>query len=243
MQRNIKLEIEYEGTDFSGWQIQPKLRTVQGEIQDKLQTILGHKINLIGAGRTDVGVHALGQAANFKTTNELSKNSIINGLNGLLPNDIVIKRIEEVDLNFNSRYDAKSRLYKYRIYLGRTAIWRKYVWEVLYSLNLENILEATKKIQGEHDFSSFCVAESTKNNNACRVFSAIWEKSSDELIFKIEADRFLHAMVRSLVGTLIEVGRGYFSVSDFVNIMEVKDRKKAGPTAPACGLYLAEVKY
>jgi len=241
--RNIKLEIEYDGTDFYGWQIQPKLRTVQGEIQDKLKTILGHKINLIGAGRTDVGVHALGQAANFKTTSEVSKNSIINGLNGLLPDDIVIKRIEEVDLNFNSRYNAKSRLYKYRIYLGRTAIWRKYVWEVLYSLNLENILEATKKIQGEHDFSSFCVAESTKDNNACRVFSAIWEKSSDELIFKIEADRFLHAMVRSLAGTLIEVGRGYFSVSDFVNIMEAKDRKKAGPTAPACGLYLIEVKY
>ena len=243
MQRNIKLEIEYEGTDFSGWQIQPKLRTVQGEIQDKLQTILGHKINLIGAGRTDVGVHALGQVVNFKTTNELDKNSIINGLNGLLPDDIVIKRIEEVDLNFNSRYDAKSRLYKYRIYLGRTAIWRKYVWEVLYSLNLENIFEATKKIEGEHDFSSFCVAESTKDNNACRVFSAIWEKSEDELIFKIEADRFLHTMVRSLVGTLVEVGRGYFSASDFVNIMEAKDRKKAGPTAPACGLYLVEVKY
>jgi tRNA pseudouridine38-40 synthase len=243
MLRNIKLEIEYDGTDFHGWQVQPKLRTVQGEVQDKLETILGHKINLIGAGRTDVGVHALGQVANFKTTNELSKNSIINGLNGLLPDDIVIKRIEEVDLNFNSRYDAKSRLYKYRIYLGRTAIWRKYVWEVLYSLNLENILEATKKIQGEHDFSSFCVAESTKDNNACRVFSAIWEKSSAELIFRIEADRFLHAMVRSLAGTLIEVGRGYFSVSDFVNIMEAKDRKKAGPTAPACGLYLIEVKY
>jgi len=243
MPRNIKLEIEYDGTDFHGWQIQPKLRTVQGEIQDKLETILGHKINLIGAGRTDVGVHALGQAANFKTTSELDKISIINGLNGLLPDDIVIKKIEEVDLNFNSRYDAKSRLYKYRIHLGRTAILRKHVWEVLYSLNLENILEATKKIQGEHDFSSFCVAESTKDNNACRVFSAIWEKSSDELIFKIEADRFLHAMVRSMVGTLIEVGRGYFSVSDFVNIMEAKDRKKAGPTAPACGLYLVEVKY
>jgi tRNA pseudouridine38-40 synthase len=243
MLRNIKLEIEYDGTDFYGWQIQPKLRTVQGEIQNKLETILGHKINLIGAGRTDVGVHALGQVANFKTASELRKNSIINGLNGLLPDDIVIKRIEEVDLNFNSRYDAKSRLYKYRIYLGRTAIWRKYVWEVLYSLNLENILEATKKIEGEHDFSSFCVAESSKDNNFCRVFSAIWEKSNDELIFKIEADRFLHAMVRSLVGTLVEVGRGYFSVSDFADIMEAKDRKKAGPTAPACGLYLVEVKY
>jgi tRNA pseudouridine38-40 synthase len=243
MVRNIKLEIEYDGTEFHGWQVQPKLRTVQGEIQDKLKTILGHKINLIGAGRTDVGVHALGQVANFKTANELSKNSIINGLNGLLPDDIVIRKIEEVESNFNSRYDAKSRLYKYRIYLGRTAIWRKYVWEVLYSLNLENIFEATKRIEGEHDFSSFCVAESSKDNNACRVFSAIWEKSSDELIFKIEADRFLHAMVRSLVGTLVEVGRGYFSVSDFVNIMEAKDRKKAGPTAPACGLYLVEVKY
>jgi tRNA pseudouridine38-40 synthase len=243
MVRNIKLEIEYDGTDFHGWQVQPKLRTVQGEIQDKLETILGHKINLIGAGRTDVGVHALGQVANFKTTSELNKNSIINGLNGLLPDDIVVKKIEEVDLNFNSRYSAKSRLYKYRIHLGRTAILRKYVWEVLYSLNLENILEATKKIEGEHDFSSFCVAESTKDNNACRVFSAIWEKSEDELIFKIEADRFLHAMVRSLAGTLVEVGRGYFSVSDFADIMEAKDRKKAGPTAPAGGLYLVEVKY
>jgi tRNA pseudouridine38-40 synthase len=243
MQRNIKLEIEYDGTDFHGWQIQPKLRTVQKEIQDKLETILGHKINLIGAGRTDVGVHALGQVANFKTTSELDKNSIINGLNGLLPDDIVIKSIEEVDLNFNSRYDAKSRLYKYRIYPGRTAILRKYVWEVLYLLNFEDILEATKKIEGKHDFSSFCVAESTKNDNVCDVFAANWERAELELVFKIEADRFLHAMVRSLVGTLVEVGRGYFSVSDFVNIMEAKDRRKAGPTAPACGLYLVKVEY
>ena len=243
MLRNIKLEIEYDGTDFYGWQIQPKLRTVQGEIQEKLEIISGHKINLIGAGRTDVGVHALEQVANFKTTSELDKSAIINGLNGFLPDDIVIKKTEEVDLNFNSRYNAKSRLYKYRIHLGRTAILRNYVWEVLYSLNLENIFEATKKIEGEHDFSSFCVVESTKDNNVCHVFYVNWEKSGDELIFKIEADRFLHTMVRSLVGTLVEVGRGYFSVSDFVNIMEAKDRKKAGPTAPACGLYLAEVKY
>jgi tRNA pseudouridine38-40 synthase len=243
MERNIKLEIEYDGTDFHGWQIQPNLRTVQGEIQEKLETILGHNVNLIGAGRTDVGVHAWGQVANFKTTSELDKKSIINGLNGLLPDDIVIKKAQDVNLNFNSRYDAKSRLYKYRIHLGRTAILRNYVWKVSYSLNLENIFEATERIEGEHDFSSFCVAESTKDNNVCNVFSANWEKSGDELIFKIEADRFLHTMVRSLVGTLVEVGRGYFSVSDFVNIMEAKDRKKAGPTAPACGLYLAEVKY
>ena len=243
MEKNLKLEIEYDGKDFYGWQTQPKLRTVQEEIQGRLETILGHKINLIGAGRTDVGVHALGQVANFKTTSKLSIDSIINGLNGLLPGDIVIKGIEEVDLNFNSRYDAKSRSYKYRIHLGRTAILRNSVWEVLYPLNLEDIFEATEKIEGKHDFSSFCVAESTKDNNFCQVFSAGWEKSGNELIFKTEADRFLHTMVRSLVGTLVEVGRGYFTVSDFGNIMEAKDRKKAGPTAPACGLYLVEVEY
>jgi tRNA pseudouridine38-40 synthase len=243
MLRNIKLEIEYDGTNFYGWQVQPKLRTVQGEIQDKLNTILKHDINLIGAGRTDVGVHALCQVADFKTENSLDKESILRGLNGLLPDDVVIKKAEEVDLDFNARYNAKSRLYKYRAYLGRTAILKRYVWEVLYSLNLEKILKATDEIRGEHDFSSFCVAESTKENNICKVTSVTWEKSGSELIFVIEADRFLHTMVRSLVGTLIEVGRGYFSVSDFVNIMKANDRSKAGPTAPACGLYLVEVKY
>lgn len=241
--RNIKLEIEYDGTNFHGWQIQPNLRTVQGKIQDKLETILGEKVNLIGAGRTDVGVHAWGQVANFKTASELDQESIRNGLNGLLPGDVVIKRIEEVNVDFNSRYDAKSRLYKYSIHSGKTAILRHYVWEVLHSLDLEDIVEATQKTEGRHDFSSFCVAESSKDNNICQVFSADWEKSDDELIFKIEGDRFLHTMVRSLVGTLVEVGRKYFSVSDFVTIMEAKDRKKAGPTAPACGLCLVEVKY
>jgi tRNA pseudouridine38-40 synthase len=243
MLRNIKLKIEYDGTNFYGWQVQPKLRTVQGEIRDRLNTVLGHEVNLTGSGRTDVGVHALGQVANFKTENQLNKESILRGLNGLLPDDIVINRVEEVELDFNARYSAKSRVYKYRVYLGRTAILRKYVWEVLYSLNLEKILKATEEICGERDFSSFCVAESTKENSICKVASATWEKSGNELIFVVKADRFLHTMVRSLVGTLIEVGRGYFSVSDFVNIIKAKDRRKAGPTAPACGLYLVEVKY
>jgi tRNA pseudouridine38-40 synthase len=243
MLRNIKLEIEYDGTDFYGWQVQPKLRTVQGEIEDKLSVILQQKVDLIGAGRTDVGVHALGQVANFKTENRLEVEAILRGLNGLLPDDIVIKNAEEVDLDFNSRYSAKSRVYHYRIFLGRTAILRRYVWEVSYTLNLDTLFQATCKIEGKHDFSSFCVAESAKENNVCKVMEAVWKQSEHEMIFTIEADRFLHTMVRSLVGTLIEVGRGYFSVEDFVNIMEAKDRKKAGPTAPACGLYLVEVRY
>jgi tRNA pseudouridine38-40 synthase len=243
MQRNIKLEIEYDGTDFHGWQIQPKLRTVQKEIQDKLKVILKHDITLIGSGRTDVGVHALGQVANFKIQNKLDTESILRGLNGLLPPDVVIKSVDEVDLSFNARYSAKSRVYKYRLFLGRTAILRNFVWEVSYSLDPEKMSETTNQVIGEHDFSSFCVAESTKEDNICHVMTANWKRSKKELVFEIEANRFLHTMVRSLVGTLIEVGRGYFSVTDFIEIMKSKDRRKAGPTAPACGLYLVEVKY
>ena len=243
MQRNIKLEIEYDGTDFHGWQMQPKLRTVQGEIQEKLKTILGHEASLIGAGRTDVGVHALGQVANFKTDNPLDSETILKGLNGLLPHDVAVKKVQEVDSDFHARYSATSRLYRYRIYRGRTAILRRYVWEVLYSLNLERIVRATQGIQGEHDFSSFCVAESAKDNSVCNVTLASWEEYGDEMLLKIGANRFLHTMVRSLVGTLVEVGRGYFSVEDFSDIMKAKDRRKAGPTAPACGLHLVEVKY
>jgi tRNA pseudouridine38-40 synthase len=117
------------------------------------------------------------------------------------------------------------------------------VWEVLYSLNIDEMVKATEHIKGEHDFSSFCVAESAKENNVCRVIDTTWEQSGDGLTFKIEANRFLHTMVRSLVGTLVEVARGYFSVADFVHIMKAKDRRKAGPTAPACGLYLISVRY
>lgn len=243
MFRNIKLKIEYDGTDFCGWQIQPDLRTVQGEIENGLNTILKQKVSLIGAGRTDVGVHALGQVANFKTESDLEHAAIQRALNGILPDDIVIIDTEEVDLDFNSRFSAKSRVYRYRICTDRTAIFRKYVWGVSYPLNLEVLDQTTTQVQGEHDFTSFCVAESTKESNICKVKQAYWEKSKEELIFKIEADRFLHTMVRSLVGTLIEVARGYFSVTDFSRIMVARDRKKAGPTAPAHGLYLAEVKY
>jgi tRNA pseudouridine38-40 synthase len=225
MQRNIKLEIEYDGTDFHGWQMQPKLRTVQGEIQERLKTILRHEVSLIGAGRTDVGVHALGQVANFKTDNPLDSETILKGLNGLLPHDVAVKKVQEVDSDFHARYSATSRLYKYTVYRGRTALLRRYVWEVLYSLNLDKIRKATEEIQGQRDFSSFCVAESARENNVCGVTHATWEQSGTELIFRIESNRFLHTMVRSLVGTLVEVGRGYFSVEDFSDIMKAKDRR------------------
>jgi len=243
MLRNIKLEIEYDGTNFSGWQVQPKLKTVQGEIENKLKEILEEKIKLVSAGRTDVGAHALGQVANFKTFSQLNLDSIFYGLNSLLPEDIVIKNIKEVDFDFNSRYDAISRVYRYRVYLGRTALLRNYVWQFGYDVKISDIMKATEKILGENDFSSFCVAKSGKNNNFCNVIVASWRKRKNELILEIKADRFLHSMIRILVGTLMDVGRGYFSLKDFEEIFKSKDRKQAGKTAPACGLYLVKVNY
>jgi tRNA pseudouridine38-40 synthase len=243
MLKNIKLVIEYDGSLFHGWQIQPGLRTVQDEIEKALYTILNQKVTLIGAGRTDAGVHALGQVANFETGSSQDAEAIRKSLNGILPEDIVVHEAKEVDSNFNARYSATSRIYEYKIHRGRTALRKKFVWEVTYELNAATLMEATREVEGEHDFTSFCLTESGKENNTCHVNQALWEISGDEMIFRIEANRFLHNMVRSLVGTLIEVGRGYFSVSDFRKITEVKDRKRAGPTAPAHGLYLVEVKY
>jgi len=243
MTRNIKLRIEYDGTDFSGWQKQPKLRTVQGEIEDKLTGILREKITLTGSGRTDVGVHALEQVANFKTESELNLNSIYKGLNSLLPEDILIKEVEEAGSDFNSRYGAKSRIYRYKIYSGRDIFQRRYVWEVSYSLNFERIKKTTQVILGRQDFTSFCVSKSAKPDNHCQVMRADWKKDGNRLEFEIEADRFLHTMVRSLVGTLIDVGRGYLSLKDFADILKAKDHRKAGLTAPAKGLYLAKVNY
>jgi tRNA pseudouridine38-40 synthase len=243
MNRNIRLIIEYEGTDFSGWQRQPDSRTVQGEIEEELREILQDEVKLIGSGRTDAGVHALEQVANFKTESKLNLDSILKGLNSLLPEDILIKDIEEVNLDFNSRYSARSRVYRYKIYLGKSVFLRRYVWEVLFNLDFEKINSATQLIKGKHDFSSFCVTGSAKENNQCEILKAFWDKDGKNLEFEIEADRFLHSMVRSLVGTLVDVGRGYFTLEDFSEILKARDHTKAGLTAPAKGLYLVKVNY
>jgi len=241
--RNIKLVLEYDGSDFSGWQIQPDRRTVQGVIKEVLEKTLKEDINLIGSGRTDVGAHALAQVANFKTKTELELKAIFEGSNSLLPDDVLIREIQEVDPDFNARYSARSKVYRYRIYLTRTAILKRYVWEVSVPIDIEKMEEATGVISGQHDFSSFCVTKSTKEENLCQVMQAKWAGRNQSLIFEIEADRFLHSMVRSLVGTLVDVGRGYFSPSDFTEILKAKDRKRAGLTAPAKGLYLVKVNY
>lgn len=243
MARNLKLTIEYDGTDFAGWQIQASERTVQGEMEKVLTTILGKKTELVGSGRTDSGVHAFGQVANFVIEEEDDLPKLLHSLNSMLPTDIVIRELTEVPEDFHARYSAISRIYSYRIHLGRTALNHRHVWELPYDLSLDELKWCAEVIIGEHDFTSFCVAKSQKNDCSCEVLVADWKKVGRELLFHIEADRFLHTMVRSLVGTMVEVGRGFLPKEEFGEIVTLKDRTEAGPTAPAKGLCLVAVRY
>ncbi len=244
--RTIKLTIEYDGTRYLGWQVQPNGQTIQGVIQDHLKRLTGESLQLIGSGRTDAGVHALGQVAHFKTESRLDVDAIQRALNSLLPEDIVIRRAEEVEAEFHARRSARSKTYEYRI-LNRTtppAIDRQYVWHVPQKLSFDEMKKATHSLVGEHDFSAFRSVGSPTRSSVRNILRADWKRGKGGLLrFEIEATGFLKQMVRAIVGTLVEVGRGKTSGQEFKRILDSKDRKEAGPTAPAHGLFLNEVKY
>ncbi|OGP72847.1 MAG: tRNA pseudouridine(38-40) synthase TruA [Deltaproteobacteria bacterium RBG_16_50_11] len=244
--RTIKLTIEYDGTNYQGWQVQPQGSTIQGVIEEKLSVLTGEKVHLIGAGRTDAGAHASGQVAHFKTESSLKVLTVQKALNSLLPSDMVIRKVEEVDENFHARKSSRSKIYEYRVLneTVRSPFQREYAWHIPYPLNWGEMKRATKKLIGQHDFSSFRSAGSSTRTSVRKVVRAEWKGSRDGLIrFEIEANGFLKQMVRAIVGTLVEVGKGKISAAEFQGIIESKDRKEAGPTAPAHGLFLKEVKY
>jgi tRNA pseudouridine38-40 synthase len=244
--RNIRLLIEYDGTNYRGWQVQPKGQTVQGMIEEKLTMITGETIHLIGSGRTDAGAHAFGQVAHFKTTSRLSLSSIQRALNSLLPPDIVIRRADEVEDDFHARKKSISKIYEYRILNQnlRSVFNRMYAWYIPQKLDFKEMKEATRWLTGEHDFSSFRSVGSPTRTAVRKVVRTEWKRSRDGLIrFEIEANGFLKQMVRAIVGTLVEVGKGKISSEEFRRILESQDRNMAGPTAPAHGLFLKEVKY
>jgi len=244
--RTIKLTIEYDGTNYLGWQVQPKGPTIQRVLEETLKKITGEEVRLIGSGRTDAGVHAFGQVAHFKTHSKISLHSMARALNSLLPPDIVIRRVREVDENFHARKSCKSKIYEYRILNRnlRSAFYNKYAWHIPQKLNLKEMKEATRYLIGEHDFSSFRSVGTPTQTATRKVIRAEWKKGRDGLLyFEIEANGFLKQMVRAMVGTLVEVGRGRLSPEEFQEILQSKDRRKAGPTAPAHGLLLKEVKY
>jgi tRNA pseudouridine38-40 synthase len=244
--RNIKLLIEYDGTNYQGWQVQPEGPTIQGKLEEKLSRLTAERIHVIGSGRTDSGVHAFGQVAHFKTQSQMDIRTIQRALNSLLPPDIVIQEVEEVDESFHARKQSKSKVYEYRILNRnlRSAFHRGYVWHIPQKMNLTEMKKATQSLIGEHDFSAFRTVGSPTRTTVRRVIRAEWKRGRDGLIrFEIEANGFLKQMVRSIIGTLVEIGKGRMKATDFRKILNSKDRKEAGPTAPAQGLFLKEVKY
>ncbi len=243
MKRNIKLTIEYDGTDFVGWQRQPNGRTVQEEIESALAKITQEQMSIVGAGRTDSGVHARGQVANVVISSSLLTDEFNRALNGVLPNDIVILSVEEVEEKFSARYSAKEREYRYFISKQPTAIERKYCWQLGYHFDVEKMNRVALSILGINDFQSFCKSESGVEHYLCNIFESCWYEENSKLIYVIRANRFLHGMVRALVGTMVNIGRGYTTEQDFQEIMKSKNRSRAGQAAPAQGLFLERVIY
>jgi len=250
--RYFKLTIAYDGTDFHGWQIQANKPTIQGEIVSVLRRLTQEHILLHGAGRTDAGVHALGQVGSFKTQSALSAQEFQRALNALLPPTIRIVAAEEVGPDFNARWSARGKTYRYRIYRGKVVpptIWR-YVLHYPFPLDEEAMREAARRFVGLHNFASFSASSGTEEDDKDRstereIFSTELARSADneELVFTVRGRSFLRYMVRKMVGTLLDVGRGKLTPADIDRLYELKDRSKSGPTVPPQGLVMVEVEH
>jgi tRNA pseudouridine38-40 synthase len=246
MTRNIKIILEYDGTRYHGWQRQANGLTVQEILEDGISTITQEDTTVAGSGRTDAGVHAMNQVANFRTNSDIKEIGLLRGINSILPWDVVVKELAEVDASFHARYNAKSKTYMYQIYRGdvRSALYRNYAWFIHETLDIERMQEAARLLLGTFDFSSFCAANCGIENHVRTVMSVnIVVDHRGMVKFCIEANGFLKYMVRNIVGTLADVGRGKLPSAEFRRIVEAKDRKQASQTAPAHGLFLKEVKY
>lgn len=241
----FKLTLEYDGTAYAGWQRQQDQPTVQAAIEDAIRTIGNVNVPVIGAGRTDAGVHALGQVASFRSDRAMSAEEWTRALNGVLPADISVLSAESVPDEFHARYLARAKLYEYRILnrRERTALDRQRVWHVYRPLNVAAMRQATHILVGHHDFSSFEGSPTDNENPTCDVRRLEMHEDEGLIRILIEADRFLKQMVRAIVGTLVEVGHGKRQPEGIKDVLEAHDRRAAGYTAPPHGLYLVRVEY
>ena len=278
--RNLRLLIAYDGTDFHGWQRQPNVLTVQECLESAIERVLGERVQVYGSGRTDAGVHAINQVANFKTDRPIPCENLVKALNDALPPTVRIKDAQDVSSQFHARYDVRSKTYRYRILQAPVCspfMWR-FVWHYPFPLNAERMAQAAKLFEGEHDFTSFAATEGSAgeenyphaaaDRNRPQAAAAIpdrhsWLAPKVEpamvrkifrsrilrrtrqlmLLYEITGNGFLHHMVRNIVGTLVEVGRGKLVPADVMRILNARDRTLAGPTAPAQGLCLVRVEY
>lgn len=243
--RNVRLVLEYDGTAYAGWQVQDNAPTVQAELERALETMLGGKVRVTGSGRTDAGVHALGQVGNFKAETRIPLAGFFHGLNALLPKDIAVRQADEVPLDFDSRRSARGKIYQYFLHLGGapSAFARKTSWRPPARVDVSKMERAVPFLVGTHDFSAFRSAGCDAPGSVRTVLDA-WVRPRGEYVeIGIRGTAFLRHMVRIIVGTLVEVGTGKRPAESIADLILRKDRTLAGPTAPPQGLFLAEVLY
>ena len=243
--RNIKLTIEYDGKDFNGWQKQPTKLNIQGEIERAIELIIGEEVELTSSGRTDAGVHALAQVANFKTKSNLPVEKFAVAINSKLKKSIRIQKAEEVEERFHSRYNCKQKTYRYIINNGEqsSAIYRNLEYFVPTKLNIEEMKKAIKFFEGEHDFKGFKASGTSSKSSIRIIYKACIKEERDRIIIELTGNGFLYNMVRIIAGTLVDVGLGKIRSDEITSIIESKDRTKAGKTLPPYALYLVKVEY
>ena len=248
--RNLKLILAYDGTDFCGWQVQPAAPSIQGTLAEAIGRITGEKVLPQGSGRTDAGVHALGQVATFQTESVIPAANLVTALNDTLPAAIRVLEVNEVPHEFHARKSAKGKTYRYRTFREDICppLLARYVWHYPFPLEFEVMAEAARRVEGEHDFTSFAAVDPEKGtaeaaSNVRTIFSSAWRRDDSEWIYEVRGNGFLHHMVRNLVGTLVLVGKGTLKPDDITRILVAKNRSAAGATAPAQGLYLVNVEY
>ena len=241
--KNYKLIIQYDGTNYSGWQIQKNSQSIQQRITDAIEVLLKEKINLIGSGRTDAGVHAIGQSANFRTETEINIYRFKHSLNSILPSDIVISEMNEVEFDFHARFDAKKRTYLYLITPARSPFYINYSYFYPRKIDLEKLNSLSNLFLGEKDFTSFSRKNSEIENKNCIVYKSFWRKRGELFLFSIQASRYLHGMVRTIVGTLLNAQNQNDPESFIKEIFNSKNREDAFEAVPAKGLFLYKVEY
>ncbi|MDC7227410.1 MAG: tRNA pseudouridine(38-40) synthase TruA [Spirochaetales bacterium] len=245
MKRNIKLVISYDGTDFCGWQIQKNGRSVQGEIENALKQLHSADLRLTGSGRTDSGVHANGQVANFYTDSSIPTGKFVPALNSILPQDVRILESSQAAEDFHSRFDAKIRIYRYYIKAADVCLpsQSRYCWRVRTKSDILRLNKIAAPLVGVHDFTAFAAAGDPSESKTRLLYSAVFTMERGFIVFKIAGNAFLWRMVRSIVGTIIEISNNGGSAADMLSILDSKDRSRAGATAPPQGLFLDRVLY
>ena len=241
--RRIKLTVAYDGTNYAGYQVQPNGNTIQSEIEAVLTRMHRHPVKIVASGRTDARVHALGQVIHFDTSLQMPAERFVKALNAMLPDDILVKQSEEADTGFHARYGAKRKEYRYHIRKTEDPFRRHYATTVTYDLSLDRMREAMERLVGTHDFTSFSVTKAEVEDRVRTIFEAEVIEIGDEIVLRFVGSGFLYNQVRIMVGTVIEVGRGKYKPADITEMLEAKDRRMAGITAPPHGLYLWNVNY